>query len=162
MKREACDLLDDYLAGDLTEQSLVVFENHWQNCPECREAVQFHEVLTGRLKAAIATEIPPPRLLAEVRSQQATDRRRRWVAVAAMAASIIGVVVVLNRAPRPGALPIENVPTPAKPAAVQVTFPRADVLTVPVPVNEPGITVMWVYPVVRPTVTNQSIERNEQ
>lgn len=163
--RSPCDRLDDYLAGDLPETDRREFGSHLQACPECRDAVRFHESLAGNLRAAVAAEVPAKPIAAEVSRRQSLRRRRQWLAVAALAASIVGTIFVDTWRSPTVVTPPEIVQAPATSTNVTVSFPSNSVLTVPAPISEPGITVMWVYPVVRVAAaesreSNQPIERN--
>lgn len=160
-----CDRLDDYLADDLPDSDRHEFANHLRVCPECQEAARFHESMAGNLQSAVAAEVPSKLIAAGISRQLSLQRRRRWLAATALAASIVGAIFAFNWRSPIVVTPPEIVQAPAAKTNVTVSFPPNSVLTVPVPVSEPGITVMWVYPVARVAAAdskelNQPIERN--
>jgi anti-sigma factor RsiW len=155
-----CHLLDDYLAHNLRGDDEARFLEHLSGCPTCRQAVQEHERLAALLVEASSQLEPLPAGLTE-RIALRLRAARRLRAVALVAAALVAMTamwLITREGERPDKPPIEaevgpeprvvEAPRPVEP--VRVTFPAdADVIAVPVKIDSPNVTFIWVYPGLR-------------
>jgi len=98
---ELCNSDAAYVLGALSPADRAAFEDHLRGCATCRDSVSRLAGMPGLLALTTAADIeqtgPPvpssllPGLLARV---AATRRRRRWVAVGAIAAAVAVVVAL--------------------------------------------------------------------
>src|SRR5689334_2034484 len=131
MEPTLCQSLDDYLAHDLTGDTLARFTAHLTDCPDCRRAVSEH----GRLGALLveATAPVPAGLTERVERRLRVTRLRRVAVAAAALAAAVAVIWLFGRpTPRPAEpgpqmakaqheSPAPEAPRPAE--HVRVTFP---------------------------------------
>lgn len=93
-----CGLIDDYLVGDLTEDTAASFERHLATCADCRETIDQQRWMDGLLRSteAEALETAPTAVANELSGRVVRLRRRvvarRSLAVAA-AASLAAVAL---------------------------------------------------------------------
>jgi anti-sigma factor RsiW len=160
MDSSACHYLDDYLAHDLRGDDEARFVEHLTGCPACQQAIDEHERLAALLREASRELEPIPVCLTEriARRLRATRRRR---AVALVAAALVAMTAMwlftreghrLERQPivaEPGPEPrVVEAPRPVE--RVRVTFPDdAHVIAMPVKMDSPNVTFIWVYPGLR-------------
>jgi len=158
MKPTPCQLLDDYVAHDLTGDARARFEAHLPMCPECQRTLREERGLDALLTAALTQfERLPEGLNENVRRRLGEARRRRRVAAVAALAACIVVIIGVGRLvlrPQPPA-PTSQVQVPheaplphAPPAAAhaRVTFPKGSgVLAVSIPSESPNVTVIQIY-----------------
>ena len=68
--READDLLDEYLLGDLSDRDSRLMTSHLEACLECGAKIREHSETLARLASAVPQMVPPPlvkqRLLSRV------------------------------------------------------------------------------------------------
>jgi anti-sigma factor RsiW len=168
MTGSACEQLDAYLDRALTDRDRTAFEGHLSQCGPCRQAVEEQARLAQLLQQATAELEPIPTGLAERidRRLRAAHRRRvvRWAGGLAAAAVVLALLVggwLGTRTPdalMPTTRQVEAPPEPAPPEpnppapAVTVAFPgQSDVLAVPIKTDNPNVTIIWVYPALKPT-----------
>jgi hypothetical protein len=166
MNPSPCHLLDDYLAHDLRGDDEARFLEHLPGCATCRQAVHEHERLAALLVEASSQLEPLPADLTErIALRLRAARRRRGVALVAAAlvavttmwlithdrhrpekreiAAELGPEPRLVEAPRP-------IEAPRPVELVRVTFPDdAHVIAMPVKMDSPNVTFIWVYPGLR-------------
>ncbi len=158
MTATPCQLLDDYLAHDLTGEEHARFEAHLPNCVACRRIVWEEQALKNLLTTAVERLEPVPgEVISRTQRRLRSVRRRRFAAGITMIAASIVILVFVSR---PLFLREVEPPQPAKhdlpqprladvgppPVDVRVRFPRAaDVIAVPVASESPHVTVVQVY-----------------
>ena len=170
-----CDDLDGYLADWLSEDERARFEAHLADCPACGWGLQQQRRIDGLLaRAAAQAEPVPPALVDRIEGQIRSLRRRRAVrwafGLSAAAASLL--VVGLWIAAQEGSLPPQPAPivqnlveeqtgqqevTPPAPLAfdaeprVRVSLADAsDGILVPMETSNRNVSIVWIYPTVRP------------
>jgi len=154
-----CHYLDDYLAHDLRGDDEARFLQHLPGCDACTQAVHEHERLAALLREASRELEPIPVCLTERIARRLRATRRRSVALVAAALVAMTALwlftrgghrperkpIVAELAPEPR---IVEAPRPAEP--VRVTFPDdAHVIAMPVKIDSPNVTFIWVYPGLR-------------
>jgi hypothetical protein len=155
-----CQSLDDYLAHDLRGDDEARFLEHLPGCATCRQAVQEHERLAALLVEASSQLEPLPAGLTErIALRLRAARRRRGVAlVAAALVAVTAMWLISREGHRPKHQPIVAEPAPEPRVVeaprplepVRVTFPDdAQVIAVPVKMDSPNVTFIWVYPGLR-------------
>jgi anti-sigma factor RsiW len=166
MTETLCVWLDDYLANDLPAGDASRFTAHLPACAACTKAVREHERLAGLLNRAVELEQVPMSLNATALRRLRLARRRRIAAVAvSVAASVVVALGLIRWIARSEIKPeiretapeiVQKQPqAPAKVAVpsapkVRVTFPPdSGVIAVPVPVDNPNVTFIWIYPGLR-------------
>ena len=102
MTEAICRRLDEYLDGELTTAAAEQFVRHLQQCPTCREAVQFDQITTQAARE-IADRIEVPRELND-RTRRAIrqEQRRSLVGVCSLAAVLAGCVLYYSWSSLPG------------------------------------------------------------
>jgi anti-sigma factor RsiW len=83
-----CELLEDYLDGELSADARGRFDAHLNQCAACREAVDEQQWIESLLQSEEAAEIETPAVVVF-----RTRPRRRWL-VAAAAAAAASVTIV--------------------------------------------------------------------
>jgi hypothetical protein len=83
MKRFGCELLDDYLDGELAAAAIRAFERHLSDCAGCRREVAESEALSSLLEHAFAIEraagpMPADHELIEVMPPTCASPRQSW------------------------------------------------------------------------------------
>ena len=111
---EYCSNLDSYLLGELSPADEVAFAEHIDSCEECREAVEEQQWIDDLLEAStrLESEVPPPRIVSELRvsvaRRESFRRRAVGIALATAAALLIATTWLLHN---PGANFPEHVAT---------------------------------------------------
>lgn len=157
-----CENLEEYVAGDLSDQQLTIFEVHLSKCESCRHEVAEWQRLRETLQsAARELEIPSDRLL-RILDDDATVsviRKRRPATIqAATIATCLGLLLAvfvasLKQPPHVSEEP--QIPLPAFSKSVTV-MPAPDVefeddiIGVPIEIDDPNVTVVWLYPTENP------------
>jgi anti-sigma factor RsiW len=162
-KQSPCDLLDEFLVGELTVEERRAFEDHLPECPSCREAVADWQALCGTLQTATRRlETPPAALVERIERGSAVPvgtlatGGRTW-RVAALVAAALLAALLFREAPPSGRPPVAS--TSAAPAESRTTtlVPPANiqfsgnVIGVPIDIGDPKVTVVWLYPEARAT-----------
>lgn len=173
MIESSCEQLDAYLAGELTESDRAAFEVHLARCSECAEAVASEQRLNDLLvKAVSRTSTDRDALVRGI--EKRIHRTRQIEAVkwaSGIALAIVAVAIALPiawqsattpspetnpkqaQAPRDPDSPFPN-NRPAVETIVEVPPQnRDDTLMVTMPSTNPKVTIVWLYPVMKP-VTN--------
>jgi hypothetical protein len=166
MKGTSCEQIDGYLGKWLTEDQRSEFAAHLATCQDCRRAVQEQQQLECLLARATAAFVPVPAGLSERIEHRLSHAHHRrsvaWATGFAAAAVLICTLAawfVTQRAPvvRRARSPMAEVqppPSEAKPdprSLVHVTFqPPSDVIAVPQKTDNPSVTIIWVYPTLKP------------
>jgi len=157
-KRPPCDLLDEFLGGELTVEECRAFEDHLRECTLCREAFADWQALCGTLQTATRQlEIPPAALAERIERGLAVPvgtlaTGGRTLRVAALVAAALLAAVLFHEVPRSSRPPVAS--TNAAPAESRATtlVPPAniqfsgDVIGVPIDIGDPKVTVVWLYP----------------
>jgi hypothetical protein len=152
-----CQLLDDYIGHDLIGDERERFEAHLPACLACQQVIREAKGLESLLSSAVVRLEPVPHdLISRTELRLRSVRRRFAAGLAALAASVVIVVLVS----RPLFLPEIEVPAPSKhelpqprladvdspKVEVRVRFPRAArVIAVPVASDSPHVTLVRVY-----------------
>jgi anti-sigma factor RsiW len=152
MTNNYCELLDDYLDGDLSSTERALFEGHLSQCPECHQACETWQSGRRLLKSASEQLELPSRFLVEQIQQMSMRKvpagRRQIAAVTIAACALIGAVISLGPGRNKSAdlSPQATVEQPvSKPvASVRVSLPD-NVIGVPVDIGDPNVTVVWMY-----------------
>jgi anti-sigma factor RsiW len=177
MDHRACAQLDDYLAAWMADGERARFEAHLSGCPVCRQQVE-HQRRIDRLLAQGTEQLEPvpSSLVDTVESTIQTRQRRRRVRLAwslSTAAAVIlllGVWSVSQRAglriaTRPVAAgkdetaahdqkvvaAIDGATNTERAVRVVSSDPAAAIL-VPMETTAPNVTIVWVYPTVKPAI----------
>jgi predicted anti-sigma-YlaC factor YlaD len=165
MNKPECDRLDDYLLGWLSEEQAAAFEGHLADCAECRG----HRETQCRIDRAMETartqpESVPPLLVERIHRQVRAARAWRLVRIACGLAAAALLTVLPGRSWFAGhrcdlqpdtELVAHSQPLPP-PIAVAVEQPRIrlvdpfSAILVPMPSKNPEVTIVWVYPTVKP------------
>lgn len=74
--RRLAALIDRDLDGELTPAQRAFADAHLSGCPACRARRAFQADLRSRLDAALATDAPPPELLARMARLLEEEERR--------------------------------------------------------------------------------------
>lgn len=175
-----CQFLDDYLAHDLAGEEQTRFTAHLADCPQCSRAVADQERLEGLLVEATARMEPvPPGLVRQIESRLRSTSRRRLAGAVAALLSTAAIIWLLVHRPTPPAEPevTQKVAgfTPVAPeaprsaASVRVTFPTGNVLAIKEKAESENVTLIRVYPGLRPAPQTAShpdssvrtLERND-
>lgn len=164
-----CENLDAYLADDLLVDAAAAFEEHLECCDECRDAVAEQGWIEALLRSPERLEVEAaPRHLVETTKLQVAGgarQRRRWAAGAfAAAASVVialGWIAIQPRSSDNDADDRAATPTASKPAPEAVpptsTFiADANAIAIPMVSKHPNITIVRVYPTLRPLVSDGS------
>jgi hypothetical protein len=134
--------------------------DHLPGCAACTQAIDEHERLAALLIEASSRLEPLPAALTERISRRLRTARRRTT-VALVAATLVAMTAMwlitreghrLDKPPIAAELGPEprvvEAPRPLEP--VRVTFPDdAQVIAVPVKMDSPNVTFIWVYPGLR-------------
>ncbi|OHB73173.1 MAG: hypothetical protein A2V70_09120 [Planctomycetes bacterium RBG_13_63_9] len=172
-----CDHLDQYLGGWLSDEQAAQFEIHLRDCPGCRQEAQQQRRIDRLLdRGARLLELAPALLIDRIeRRLQQTVRRRavRWAwglaaAVLLILATGVGVAMrhfgtraeppAIAQQPDPiAAEPDSERPDPRTPVAVcdvEVTLDDpSEAILVPLPTQSPNVSIVWIYPTVKPDRT---------
>jgi anti-sigma factor RsiW len=175
MSRRECDRLDDYLLGGLSGGETTAFETHLAGCPACRDELQWQWEIDRLLAQGTRQFEPVPvSLVDRIQQQYGRYRRRRVVRLAwcgSAAALATAVLIVWLAAGRFGAgdppqpmvqqhpessgdqEPVQP-PTPESARTLSVARVRlsdpSDAILVPLRTQEPNVSIVWVYPTVKP------------
>ena len=90
----------DFVLDEMPPHQRAAFAAHLESCPACREAVESHATLLGRLREAPPAETTidhAPAVLARIRGEEEAARvvrPRRWLPLAAAAAAIAVLVAL--------------------------------------------------------------------
>jgi predicted anti-sigma-YlaC factor YlaD len=95
--RKPCELVDDYLDGDLPTGEVVRLKQHIEQCEGCRNAIEEQQWIDGFLRSpeAVEAEKTPADVLQKVAAGMYAARRRRILRrslVGAAAAAVIGAI----------------------------------------------------------------------
>jgi hypothetical protein len=168
-----CDDLDGYLAGWLSEDERARFEAHLSGCPECGLGLQQQRRVDRLLARASAEPIPPglvDRIDGRIRSWRRRRLRQSVLGLSTAAAALLAIGLWLAQPeqsvpPRPAAIaekPAEPEPGPQQtnPPAPSASDPEppsrvslanaSDGIVVPVTTSHPNVSMVWIYPTVRP------------
>ena len=185
MNTSPCDQLDGYLADWLSETQRAAYEVHLANCHMCRYQINLQRHIDSLLVQGIGqleplslslvdSLVPQIHLL-----QHRRNLRLVWgLTAAAIVVIMAGVWSVLQQSsPLIGSLPIaqkQDAPvghtqTGAPPARL-VSQPKSLVrvtpsdpstaILVPVAMENPNVTFVWLYPTVKPTLSGNGVEAN--
>ena len=173
MNPSPCDDLDGYLSGWLSEDERARFDAHLADCPECGLGLQQERIARLLTRAAWA-EPAPPGLLDRIdgRIRASRQRRlRRWaLALSTAAAAVLAVglwLAVPHQSVPPHSPPIVEKPAEPEPPPPQAAPPAplasdpepparvsladaSDGIVVPVSTSNPNVSMVWIYPTVRP------------
>ncbi len=155
-----CELIDGYLGKWLDASDAAAFQNHLVGCAECRQAVLEQEEI-NRLLVAAQPEVPA-RLIRRFEQDLYSIRRRKALAWGvALAASVVMALFGVDRLLRnfdgeraqPVVVARDQTREMAPPTRVRVTFASdSEVIAVPQKTQNPGVTIIWVYPVLQTAV----------
>jgi anti-sigma factor RsiW len=177
MSDSACESLDAYLVGWLSEDEAARFEIHLARCPACRRQCEQQQRIDRLLAAAVGHLEPAPAPLINriERRLRPSSRRRalRWAW--GLSATALGTALLIlgswlaarrHDTPRNPQPIVQQATEPAKdrkktfppgrassPAdfSVQVTLndPSSGIV-VPLATKAPDVSVFWIYPTIRP------------
>ncbi len=170
-----CDDLDGYLAGWLPEDERTRFEAHLADCPTCGLGLQQQRRIDRLLAGAAACAEPaPPALVDRIEGRIRSCRRRRAARRALGLSAAVGVLLAIGlwSATRDRSVPPEPDPLVERPAEPEAEPPHAtppaplvadaeppvrvslanasDGIVVPVETSNPHVSIVWIYPTVRP------------
>lgn len=159
MTENLCDWLDDYLDHDLSHQRQALFAEHLDQCTACRKAADDWQMTCQVLRTATEQrESPRFQLIARIQKQAPTvvtnlnHQQRSPMANVVVAAALIvagiwlGTVTVIRLNPEDDRLVALPKPSPDT-AAPGVTLQFSDdVISVPIDIGDPKVTVVWLYP----------------
>ena len=173
-----CDNLDGYLAGWLSADDRARFTAHLPECPVCRNQAERQKVVDRLLAQGDAPLEPAPNgLIDRIEEQIRRSSRRRRVRLVgglSAAAAVMGCAVwlgigspgsqsppvaeqIAEPSPRPEPAEPPNEKAAAPEEFVQVTFdPPSDYIAIPIESAKPGISIIWVYPTVKPSADHQA------
>jgi anti-sigma factor RsiW len=158
-----CDLLDDYLEGELPVARRSEFDRHLATCEACRVAVNEWRTLCRALKTATGElENPSPSLLERIHASAIVpalpaDRDlQKWRVAALVGASLVAAGLFASiLQPHPPHRELAKAPqterelakqTEAKPLLPPKVEFSDDVIGVPIDIGEPNVTVVWLFP----------------
>ena len=165
MNFSGCNQLEDYLAGALSEEQAVAFAAHLPRCPACRQAAEQQRQIDHSLRQAVSQlDLVPAGLIERIEGRMRRARRRCLLAcgaaLSAVAATLLVVMIGGWHLPdghRPGtvaqrrsALVGEGRATPAQPRAQVTMADPSSAIVVPIESNMPNVTIVWIYPTIRP------------
>ena len=176
MSEFPCNLLHDYMAGELELTACRQFQAHLNDCDVCQAEIDVQRAIDAALMKSNSEVATPAGLvdIIEERIQNVLLQRRVWVACAASAAlimiactTILGFRLGRNQ---DGAQPVRNPELShheridrrgaVEPVgeetlgdrAVEVTFPAGqNIIAAEFATEDPTVTLFMVYPVIRPT-----------
>jgi hypothetical protein len=180
MTESACDNLDLYLDGGLSQRARVEFVTHLSECALCRKAVRLDEHVMQLLGSAkVELGVVPSSLTSQIEQEPRNSARRRsLMTLAAMAAAIMLILasgvwialswIELNRRGGDVANGIVEPPTlgkdansqaadqasddiaPQSPLARLSFHQEADAIVIPIPSDDPTVSIFWLYPTANP------------
>ena len=175
MNTPQCDNLDAYLCGWLSPEESRAFEAHLAGCAACRQEAEQQRRIDRLLgQGAGRVEAIPASLIGTIEgriTRLGRRRRTRWALGLSTAAAVmlaIGVwLAVQDGDVRPGSRPIAEKPTEKEPteqkAAPSVQGPSAsepcvrvaladpsEGIAVPLETTNPRVSIVWIYPAVKP------------
>lgn len=171
-----CDWLDDYLAADLSTDSILEFEKHLGDCAACQAEVDQWDRMSQLLQKATSEFEQPSVLLEQETSAEyacrtelgRTDLNSRRIvgrtvaAVVAVAAAclLLALSFVENEQGKPSNELAKSetieVQKPEETQAVpRVEFPD-EFIGVPIDIEDENVTIVWVYP----TATSETIQEH--
>ncbi len=175
-----CDLLDDFLARDLSTEKEQSFAVHLTDCTACNAIVQQQKRLDALLQEASRVLVPVPAgLVQRTRHRLQKSRRRRYLAYSLAASAAAAIIWALFQQgfwlrPPTNAVsqPPEQVVQEKAISAPEVRISFTDeskFLIVPEQTDSPDVTFVWVFPNQRlaPVASagdfnTQQIERNSK
>ena len=187
MNESPCDRLDDYLGNWLCKEEATRFEAHLSGCPVCPGEIRRQRRINLLLAQGAKHAPPVPSSLSvriERQVRRAGHRRAAWLACAVSAAvvlvSAVGIGVAMRGAgtpddPRPvvrqSPKPVVERPEPPRPTPPQPAPPRkpdvqvvcndpSDAIAVALPTESPNVSIVWIYPTVKPAATRQEPNTN--
>jgi len=163
---QACEQLDDYLAGELAAGDVARFEAHCATCAECRAGVDEQRWIDGLLQSPVRVELESasPAFVKTIESAIEKSSQRAGVfsvGLAAAAVLLVAVgVAVLASGERPElagqkAVPSNDAARVQSPSLVKAS-PKAtvdggdDMLVVPIESPYPDVTIVRMYPIYKP------------
>lgn len=155
-----CTSLDDYLAGDLPPGGNTAFESHLSNCDACRQAVADWKSLRTLLQAGSRSVEPHERLAGRIerlsqlqreRETRVVRRRRLVLCAAACACLAVFLLSVDSRRTKRNERTdlVSSTPSPPVREAHATVKTSDDIIAVPIDIDDPKVTVVWLYPTVR-------------
>lgn len=175
-----CELLEAYLAGDLSTVECAAFEAHLTVCDECRAAIGeqrwIDELLRGPETAML--EPAPQRILVSVEARLRRQWRRHMALIGGgLAAAVIAVMMSMGGADHVAAPVVKPTHIAESIAAVEasverehappvdttpaVFFAANDSIVVPVASEYPDVTIVQVYATYQPNAaTGAAAELN--
>jgi len=165
MNKPECDRLDEYLLGWLSEEQAAAFESHLAVCAECRKQKSLQARIDDAAERARNQPEPvPPLLVDQIHRRVRAARTWRAVRIACGLAAAALLVVLPGRSwfaghrsdLQPEAELVAQSEPPPPPVVTAVEQPRvrlvdpSSAILVPVRTNNPGVTIVWVYPTVKP------------
>jgi hypothetical protein len=156
MDQTPCDLIDDYIARDLTSEQSSQFQNHLPMCPECQQVLREEKHLAGLLfEATTRLDVVPKSINDRIRRRWQTARQRRLATFVTAFAASVAVLILVSRfflhreplEPKNGVEVHREQHLPEFPTVadhVRVTFP-AGVVAVPVQSESPNVTIIQVH-----------------
>ena len=176
MNRVECEHIEDYLGRWLGEAERERFEAHLAGCPDCRRERERQRRIDLLLAQGARHPEPVPaslvdRIERQVRSS-ARRRRMQWaggLAAAAMVLLAVGISIA-TRPPgnrpelrpivqQPGQPAVEKAPVDPVPEKTRENRPEvrvvlsnpSDAILVRSETVSPNVSMVWVYPTVKPT-----------
>lgn len=175
MSISECERLDDYLLGGLSENESARFEAHLAGCAACRDELQRQRQIDRLLAQGTGQLEPvPSSLIDRIEEQYCRSRRRRVVRLACclsaaallllaltvrLATGILGSgadsqpIVQEHPGPAVGAKQVDpprHERPPAGPVATVTFADPSEAILVPLETKSPNISIVWVYPTVKP------------
>jgi anti-sigma factor RsiW len=157
-KPSPCDLLDEFLGGELAVEERRAFEDHLPECPSCRQVVADWQALCGTLQLATRQlETPPAALVERIEQGSAVPmgtlatEGRAW-RVAALVAAALLAAILFHDVPRSSRPPLASTSAERAESRTTTLVPPANiqfsgnVIGVPIDIGDPKVAVVWLYP----------------
>ena len=168
MKADECENLDLALALWLTEEEQARFDAHLTDCALCRQAMAEQREIDRLLRQAVdRLEPAPPELVARIGCElepvalpqsKTLLWRAGWAAAATVAIIISGWFLSgyfsgqadFRPVAKNGVTTQKEVRARIKPQAKVTWHDPEDVILVPIETDLPNVTIVWVYPTIKP------------
>ncbi len=174
-----CEHLDAYVAGWASDDQTAAFEAHLNDCAACREEIHGQRRIDRLLREGTRRLEPiPSSLVDRIEGRIGVMRRRRAVRAACGTACAVALLLgvglwLTTRGDPPSGSPsqvaVENPPSPTagderpdsperpvaevRPSTEIAMVDSSTAIVVPVKTGNPNVTIVWMYPTVKPPST---------